>query len=514
MRRLLTVFAALGLSLAAAPAALALDPNRSIKQYKHTRWTASEGAPSGITRITQSPDGYLWLATLDGLVRYDGVRFTVFNKVNSKGLNSTRIIALHEAADGALWIGTEDGGAARYFDGQFETFDGSKGLPANRVGSIFSLADARVGLLTSDGLAYWQNGKIVSADNVSRFERWIYHSCRENAATNGCNPTAWSLELPNLLKREKNGKTDVFTAPVEAEQISETPFYEDSKNALWFSLDNRLWRFADGNFSSFGEENNFRGIVTAILEDREGTLWFGTANDGVFLFKDGNFTNLTTANGLSSNLIRSIFQDRENTIWIGTDNRGLNQVQKQFITALSTNDGLGGVNVYPVLADRGGRVWIGASNSNLNVVENNQIKTFSEVRSATSLFEDRDGTLWIGAQKGLLQYANGRFTKVGADFPVPPPGGALFGTSQDRSGALWFATNKGLFRYENNNFTVYNKNNGFPDDDVRVVYEDSTGKLWVGTYEGLILFENGNFRSFTVADGLASNHIRTIYEDA
>ena len=131
-------------------------------QYRFDSWTTDDGLPqNSVYSITQTPDGYIWLTTLDGLVRFDGVRFTVFNKNNQKNLPGNRFVKLFAEADNTLWICMEESGLVRYRNGEFQTFTTADGLPSNRVQEIQKDADESLLILTDNGTARWRDGRFT-----------------------------------------------------------------------------------------------------------------------------------------------------------------------------------------------------------------------------------------------------------------------------------------------------------------------------------------------------------------
>ena len=245
--------------------------------YRLDYWTTDNGLPqNSVLAIVQTRDGYLWLATSDGLARYDGVRFTIFNRSNTPGLLSNRFSALYEAPDGALWAGTEEGGVARYQARVFTSYTTAQGLPDNLVLSIFGDHDGNVLITTNKGVAFWRDGHFAPfADNQPWAERRVYLSP---------SGTLWLVEKERL-RRLKNGQESVYPfKPCPSSDVSE-PRYEDSQGRLWLTTDCQLMSFADGRFTV--ADANLQSILPVgnsmrnVYEDRQGDLWFG-ARTGLF----------------------------------------------------------------------------------------------------------------------------------------------------------------------------------------------------------------------------------------
>lgn len=468
-------------------------------QFRFDVWAIDDGLPQNSVRtIVQTRDGYLWLATLDGLVRFDGVRFTVFNKSTHKDLVTTRFTTLFEAGDGALWLGTESNGVVRFFENKFENYTTKDGLPADQVIEIYAESDRRTTIGTPQGIAYWQDGKIyASADNLN-------------------NSSVWMFEFPNRIRRGG----EVVNLPFSLLAPPEGRPFEDRSGAVWIPQDFGLWRFQNGNFERFDKKQNFLGEASCFWEDTEGTLWIGTAQQGIYQFREGIFTHLTTENGLPSNEISTIFQDREGTIWLGMSNRGLVRVQKQLISSFSSKEGLKGVNAYPVLADSRRRVWVGKQGDALDLIENGAVRQIP-LNGIRSLTEAPDGTIWIAGQDWIYLYRNDKLEKFQGEIAQELISNFVHAIQFDRAGNLWVSTTVGVFRLQNGEWTHFNKADGFPTNETRFVHETASRDFYVGTYDGLISIADCGLRiadcrikTLTTADGLSSNHLRCIYEEA
>ncbi|MCA1636850.1 MAG: histidine kinase [Acidobacteria bacterium] len=489
-------------------------------QYRFDSWTTDEGLPqNSVYSIAQTSDGYLWFTTLDGLVRFDGVKFTVFNKGNSPNLNTNRL--KYVFADGnSLWIGTENGGLIRYLNGEFRTFTAADGLPSNDVNEVQKDADGSLVIVMVNGIARTRDQgvslKLERAGDVREYK--IFY---------GASGTRWELNK-NGLQISRNGSTENYPLPFDAQRIvadpvfnsfSSIPVFEDRRGALWFAAAGNLYRFQNGEFATFTVENGMPSSrVRTIAEDAAGDAWFGTEKDGACRLAANRVACFGIADGLSSNHVMNIFLDRENTVWIGTNNAGINRVSKQIVTPLSIADGLLDKNVYPILQTRTGDVWIGTTSA-LSLFQNGKITNYTErddlpYPTAQALFEDGDGRLW-GAFVGIISYMeNGKFVEFNQTLGLPAVDLDVWDVHQTRAGAMWFGTNRGLYKYENGRTTKFTTENGLPDIDVKAILETSGGALWIATYGGIARLKDNGFVAYTERDGLAGNFVRSIYEDA
>ncbi|MDQ3713879.1 MAG: hypothetical protein M3388_16895, partial [Acidobacteriota bacterium] len=488
-------------------------------QYRFDQWTTDNGLPQNSVRtMLQTSDGYLWFTTLDGLVRFDGVRFTVFNKSNSKNLPGNRLTNLFAEADDTLWICTEEQGLVRYRNGEFQTFTTADGLPSNNISEILKDMDGSLLIFTQNGIARFRDNRFSLENRCDVRDYKIYVSP---------SGTRWEMDASGLRATGKDGREIGYNLPFTAENISSDRTFnyfsyvqmlEDVGGTLWFSAAGNLYKLKDGATTVFTVKDGMpQSLVRRLAQDRRGDLWLGTEENGACLLAENSFTCFDTEKGLSSNKITDIFSDREGTLWIATNGKGINRVTRQIITPLSTAAGLSDKNVYPILEDRRGTVWIG-SFSALSKYENGKLTNYSPrdgllYEIVQSLFEDREGRLWIGSLGGVEYLENGKFYDFTEKLNLPIGNYDFWDIHEDRSGTFWFATNKGLIKYDNGAATRLTSENGLPGDNVRAILEARDGTLWFGTSDGLARLKDGKFTAVTDNAGAAVNQIRLIYED-
>jgi signal transduction histidine kinase/ligand-binding sensor domain-containing protein len=488
----------------------ALCASSASAQYRFDTWTADGGLPqNSVYAIVQTRDGYLWFTTLDGLVRYDGVRFKVFDKGNTKGIGSNRFNRLFEDGRGNLWAGTEDGGLLLYHDGEFTTYTTTDGLPSNWVINIQSEPGGYILIQTTGGGVRWKDGRFTAYEPAPGQvgNRYVYID-RSGGR--------WFCDRSGL-HRVRDGSVITYRVPdlTYSASYGITCMHEDRQGCLWIGANSgEVIRVKDGGIALYGGRDGLpRSAIETIYCDRQGSMWFGTGA-GVIRFQDGIFSRFTTADGLSSNFIRAICEDREGSIWIGTADRGLNRLSKRIVTVYSARDGLEDDNVYPVLEDRAGRVWIGSLG--LTKFENGVFTRYTKKdglpsNTVQSLYEDDGGRLWIGCIGGVVSFKDGKFV----DFT--PTLNHVFNNvwdiHEDRRGSFWFATDNGLVKVKDGVRTIYKSPEPSLDNDVKVIHEDHSGRLWFGTYGGLAFLRDDKLAYYTSKDGLASDTVRAIYED-
>ncbi|MGE0132060.1 MAG: two-component regulator propeller domain-containing protein [Blastocatellales bacterium] len=487
----------------------------ALAQYRFDVLNTDSGLPqNSVYSILQTRDGYLWFTTLDGLVRYNGAQFTVFNKANSKGIKSNRFRSLFEDPDGTLWIGTEDGGVTRYRGGQFKTYSAEDGLPSNVVDLIRGAQDGALLVLTSGGLARLRGEKfeVISTDRGS---------IDASPGIEGPSGATW-YRLGGELRRVKDGKTTTYHVPGKSWVVPAlTNFYEDRQGRLWIGewLNSELWMLKDEVLTRYGSQDGLPSeAIIPCYEDREGAVWFASLR-GLARFKDGQFTTYTTAQGLSTNSIETIFEDREGTRWVGTRDNGLMRMTQRVVTTLSEKDGMKGKIFYPLLEDHAGNIWIGNEGLNryrdgkftyypLNLTPQHK-KRNARHANIQSFYEDRQGRVWIGHDEGLYRIEGERFV-FDAEMSLD---GWIFAVLEDRQGVFWQGLQNKLFRYDHGEVQRFNEKDGL-QGLVQPILEDRQGRIWIGSYGGLAQYVDGRLVLLTEKDGLSSNRVRALYEDS
>src|SRR5215813_6689951 len=377
----------IGIVLAWCACSFALDPSLNISQYAHTAWKVRDGFfKSGITTIAQTPDGYLWLGTDFGLLRFDGVRFVPWQPPEDQHLPSKSILALLVSSDGTLWIGARKG-LARWKNGklnQYGDLDGQSAakLLEDREGTIWV---GTLGIPTGR-LCAIQNGSLhcYGQDGVFGFGiLGLYEDSKGNL---------W-IGVSNGAWRWNPGPSTFYPMPGESDSIRS--FVEDDKGELLISTRKEIRRFVDGKTEPYPRLENIGSSRTEMmLRDREGSLWVSTSERGLIHVHQGRADVYTHTDGLSGDATSRLFEDREGSIWVATLS-GLDRFRGYAVSTISVKEGLSNDSAWSVLASRDGAVWIGAYGG-LNRWENGQITMFGS-------FTGRDES--NGTQKGDLPNA-------------------------------------------------------------------------------------------------------------
>jgi signal transduction histidine kinase/ligand-binding sensor domain-containing protein/DNA-binding response OmpR family regulator len=533
--------------------AFALDPQTFITQYNRAAWQVENGLPqNSVQAIAQTRDGYLWLGTQEGLVRFDGLRFNVFDKMNAPGLPHNFIQALCAAADGSLWVGTYGGGLARYKDGEFISYTTADGLPHDNITALLESHDEALWIGTAGGLSLLRNGhlqtytlndglpdaavrSIFEDDNgtiwlgtdgglvMLKDGRFITYTTKQGLPTNhirsvarGDNGAIW-VGTEEGLTRYSNGKFTTFTTKEGLPNNDVWVIYQDKKETLWVGTGTGyLVRYRDKAFTSYTSAQGLpKGRITALYEDREGSLWVGKMQGGLVTLSDSKFKTYGVREGLSNDCVWSVLESHNGSMWIGT-NGGLNRLKDGRLTAYTSKQGLAHDAVFALYEGRDGALWIGTQKG-LTRLRNNRFTIFtwqggSAANTVISIFEDRRGSLWLGTTSGVTQLNGQRFTSFSMKNGLA--GNRVSAVTESDDGSIWFATNGGLSRFAQGKFTNYTKADGLPDNNVIALHLGKNGCLWIGTLGGgLSRFKDGLLTNYTVIDGLFDNTIGGIAED-
>ena len=309
------------LAIAITAVAWGLDPRLAITQYGHEVWTTANGLPQNSIRgISQTTDGYLWIATMGGLARFDGVSFTVFHPEVAPAAAVDRITALEADPGGGLWIGAGGAGVLRLLNGKFTLAAAGADLPNANVRLLKVDSRGVLWIGTDAGLARYDHGKLSTVFKGG--SELIVHCGFEYPAG-----TFW-VGTNSGLKKIENGAIASYT--------TQDGLASDSVWALAGGPDGELWIgtrpgglsvLRQGVFHTYTTRDGLTSnAVIALERDRDGNLWIGTEGGGLNRFAGGKFVSYSDRAGLSNKVVRSIYEDQEGSIWLGTAGGGLNRL--------------------------------------------------------------------------------------------------------------------------------------------------------------------------------------------
>ena len=480
-----------------ANCAFALDPSLDISQYAHTAWKVRDGFAKGFFySIAQTPDGYLWLGTEFGLLRFDGVRAVPWQPPTGQQLPGRDIPTLLVTQDGALWIGTFDG-LARWNDGKLTTYPELRG---HRISSLLQDREGTVWIGAKDGgkLCGFLSEKMQCQGGFGSEVRSLYEDPQGNLFV-GVSDGFW---------RWKPSPSEFFHLPGPLDG----PNFGDYEQTLLIGTQTGVQGLVKGRVAQLplpGLSQRFRAY--RILRDRDGGLWIGTLDRGLVHYHQGKTDAFLEADGLSGDSVVALFEDREGNVWAATPN-GLDRFRNYAVPNIGLKQGLSHTNTLSILALKDGSILIGTYNG-LNRWENGHISRFGGTLNGLtySIFQDSSGRIWLSTLSNYGYLEGNRFIPV-----LDLRGGWAFSVAEVSSGHLWVSVDQGgglfhLFRgkvFQNISWTALGHK-----DHARVLLADpSHDGVWLGfTAGGVAFFGNGRIqRSYSMTDGLGRGRVNAL----
>ena len=419
----------------------------SLRQYLRQTWQTAEGLPQNSVRaIVQTPEGYLWFGTAEGLVRFDGNRFTIYDRTSLPPLPSANVSALAVGADGALWIGFRRYGLARLHKGQLTRWTTAEGLSGDEIVSLAATVDGSIwAAALSHGLNRIREGRVT-----------IYR--REHGLPDDDCYALTAAAAGGVLVGTASGAAHVSDAgieplpPLDGEKLERpapvTAIVDHGGNDRWLGTPAGLWHLEGARLRRYTKADGLPSDdVTSIVGGHGGVLWIGMRSGGLARLRDGRVESLAIDDGLPDDFVRALYEDGERNLWVGTNTGGLSRLHDTPFRTVSTREGL-------------------------------------PTEMVRAVFESRDGSMWVGTPAyGLTRVLNGAVTRLTKQDGLPADGVSMIGESRD--GAMWIGTPAGLVRKQGASLTRYTTASGLPHDNVRSMFEDRDGGVWIGTVEGV-----------------------------
>jgi signal transduction histidine kinase/ligand-binding sensor domain-containing protein len=507
LRRARRIAALVCVVLARGSWTYALNAALDASQYMHTSWKIRDGFAKGpISSIAQTPDGYLWLGTQNGLLRFDGVRTVQWEPPTNQRLPSTTVRGLLVTRDGSLWISTDKGLAVwrgkELIIVEQMAGSGTYRMIEDRAGSVWvtrfttrwTLCEVQQARVTCHGDDGGAGAGAIGLFEDRRSNLWV-------GTFSGL--WRWRPGPPHFypLRQQLNGIQGLA---------------EDTDGSLLIVDAGEIKRFADGQAATRFSFPSMQPLEAArLVRDRDGGVWLGTSTRGLVHMHDGVVDTFSAADGLSGDGISEIFEDRDGSIWVGTT-EGLDRFREPAVVSYSVKQGLSSNRVSSVLASHDGSVWVGTYDG-VNQWRNGRFTAYRNppvVGGVQSMFEDTQRRLWLSTARGVGYFSNDRFAFVNG-----LPGGLTRGIVEDGQRTLWLANQEmgllglasGTGTIERTAWAALNR-----QEPVTALAVDPSGAgLWLGFFHGGIAkFSGGQVRaSYSASDGLGEGRVGGLYVD-
>jgi signal transduction histidine kinase/ligand-binding sensor domain-containing protein len=485
--------------------------DRTITQFQHTAWTAKDGAPTTIVSIAQTADGYLWLGTLSGLFRFDGVRFEQYQPRSGGNFPSNEIASLLALLDGGLWIGFMHGGASLLKDGHVTTYGEPEGIPSGRVSALVQDQAGTVwAAIYGRGLARLEDGHWTRIG-----ANWNFPGESAQTAFVDREGSLWVATDHTVVLLPRGAKSFQPTGEHIGVvcQIAEAP-----DGGLWIaetSRNVRRLRFPDRHASI----PEVRVGSQAVLFDETGALWATSLGDGIaWVRRPGELgpgvvrqnnqavVMFTHKNDLTDDVVLSIFRDREDNVWVGTP-KGLERFYKGNLVPVVFPPGY---QKLVIAAGDNGAVWTGSQSRPITQVQGMKMTAYID-DPISCAYRAPNGEIWLGGFGKVYHVSGGEILVSRSRFKADDRSAIVMAITQDRAGRLWIALNNGdLWTIKSGLWQRY-ENAALPSSAVRAEYTDAQGKLWFGYGSNLVaVLDNGSVQPFSEHDGVAVGGVKVV----
>ncbi|HEX2211310.1 MAG TPA: two-component regulator propeller domain-containing protein [Longimicrobium sp.] len=434
-------------------------------------WGTEQGLPSNIALdVAQTHDGYLWLASYDGIARFDGARFRVFTEADIPGLVRASFWRVAVDSAGTVWAASERDGLLRYRGGRWTQYRARDGLKSDRV----------TALLPDTGGVLW-------------------------------------IGTRNGVSRMRDGRIEPLPAPAGMSEPSVSDLARDPAGTLWIgTASDGVVRYRDGRYERVGERDGLaRAQVSSLLAEPDGTVWVGTYEPGVTRVRGDEITLLAGTGAGAPRRVNALLRDAEGVLWLAAET-GLFRMEDGRAVHVPLPGGRPIAQASSLHLDQEGNLWVGSRQGGLFRLRPTAVTTLTTTDGlphdlVSAIAGDGADGVWIATHGGVAHRTlRGveRYTQAG---------GLGDDVARDvvraRNGDVWVATNGGLTRIRGGRTTTFGARDGLPDDRVRVLWEARDGALWAGTYDGLARLHGGRIESFGPAQGLTDAYILSVFED-
>jgi PAS domain S-box-containing protein len=495
-----------------------LNPNKKLSQYIYRNWNAQNGMPSDVSvNLFQSTDGYIWAATYNGIIRFDGANFSVYdlNSIEGLGKSSVQIQSLAQGSDGTIWFATLQGIVG------YKNFNFFRDLNLNELNSTIVETlyfDSKTNSLwigtNSNGLFRYRGNKLESFPDLQDITKAVV-----NCIISDENGVIWIGTEAGEIIRLKDGLFDIVTLNIRLGSIG--GFYVNKTGKTWVATGKGIYYIESEKLFSFPELSGIN--ATDIIEDSYGSLWIGSQN-GMYRYsiEQKKVEVINEGNGFPSNLVRNIAFDREGNLWVATYRKGIVQISDGCVVNYSVDEGLSSNVITGIAQADSNRFYLGDEAGVINILENGRISVLKTKMAIPRdrlkhLLVDSNKTLWISTYGGLMRidkHSNEKMFNFSTGFPSE----SIRLTFEDSKNNIWVGTRTdGLFRLNSNGeiLQLYNQKNGLTSNYIMGLEEDAKGRIIVATKNGINFIEKNSIsKHLSAKEGMPGNFAFNVYADS
>jgi two-component sensor histidine kinase/ligand-binding sensor domain-containing protein/PAS domain-containing protein len=550
------------LCLLAGIEAFGLDPSRQLQRYQLDHWSVKHGLPhNSVSALLQSHEGFLWIGTLRGLTRFDGVRFRPIESFTTRVSHLRNVLALAESKDGSIWIATDGAGLIRYYKDSLQLFDRDHGFPSSTVmclaadeaGRVYAGTPENGVVVISPPYTASAIEEISGAAGKKRYVRDIRIDRRGTIWAGMDHGGLSSIRVKQgIVSMQHEGlkgetvfgivagggdtlilsttKGIVAYADKKAGIVVPLPAAEeDFYTTVCLDVDGNIWAGSylsglvrrkcgdpSGSIARMNSQGGLAGnYIGCLLEDREGNLWIGT-EDGLDRLSDAAVQTIGKGEGISDESAISLAEDRNGDIWVGTAGRGVFRIREgRVIQRLDSRQGLVGGSMRSLSLNPQGGLLIGAETRGIFMHKDGHVTVrypIPPTLALSTVMQAKDGSVWLGTSDGVKHII--QHSAAAHDSSVDISSGHVRVMLEDQRRNVWVGTESGLLKITSGTVTRYSTTSGLPDDYITALHEDGAGCVWVGTSSGVARFKNEVIEVFDPAKGLIDGLITCILEDS
>lgn len=517
-------------------------------------WNTVSGLPhNNVRALAQTGDGYMWLGTPAGLVRFDGVRFVAFNQWNTPILKTSRILSLYyEDINSVLWIGTDGGGLYTCKEGEWRYIGEQNRHMNGHIRAVTRDLKGNIWIGTEYGLHRLAGEEM----NVYGLEEGLSDNLI-TALEADSSGRLWAGTMWGGLARFEEGLVQMYDSDDGLLDLTVLSLSAGTADGIWIGTMSGLFHLRPdeglvrpvAKTSGYPVTSLARGpdegllvgtmveglkiLDNSSLEDlpptnglsnshihatflgRDGYIWIGTESSGLVQLKERKVGAITAGEGLPEGSVYALLEDNDGTLWIGTENSGLFRMRGGRITAVSNRSkGLAGDMVRALLRDRSGGIWAGTMDGGLSILTHGRIENLTNEEglasdNVTVILQDKSGVVWIGTDRGLSRYGDGVIENGGAAAALD--GQAIRTLFENKNGMLYAGTRRGIWKLSGASFEKIDADYENLEFDALSLYEDDDGGRWIGTNgDGLKHLSKRKITTYTTRDGLPGNFIYSI----